>query len=962
MLSIVSASSFGQSVQSGFVKEYNERLQKTPLSEVEIVISNASSTASGKNGDFMLQFRTLKPGDKVSVRRIEKLGYEIFNKEALEQWFISRDNRPFTIVMCKSDRFKRIRDAYSRVSSKSYEKQLKKEEARLNAERKAGKLREAEYEVALKKLSDEYDQQLESLDNYVDKFARIDLSELSTIEAEIIEMVQNGNIDEAIRRYEQQHLEEKYKQQATVAQKAQVGIDELITIRNQSQTSRDSLFASIKRKNEMLRLAGGRENFEKIGKSLKETAMNDTSYYAAVWEYAEFAYSQNLFDEAVRFYDICSFLTKDKIENIKICLRKGALQLKQNQFRESEASFMTALGISQQLWDADSTNYRSYVANVQDNIANLYAKMRNFRKAEEYFLKAQNHYITLCNHQDVYIEELTNLQIHLGEMYMDMRKFHLVDTILNQAEKNASSLFNTLPDKYRPLLAAAEYSMGRNHRYNMRYENAETAFGRSLEHYSLLYGKNPMAYRPQLAEVYDRLSDLYTLTCDFQKSKDAAEKAIALYDTLIVMSTKAYLPDLANIRNEQANLCRVTRQYKELQQYVSEGLEMTKELYALYPDVYRYSLCNLTMNNGISSAMHNNYQDAEKFFLESKNLADTLRREYPDAYLPTYLSAVKNLGSLYNMMHQYDKDSLYTLEAMHVCNQLYESNPSVYKREMSSMLYNNAVYFIKTGKYIEADSVARYAEAITSQLVDEYPNIFMEDYRRIIKIIGTIQGGLNNKEMELKYMQMALDKARTLFEKNPDVYMSDYVESLEDVAFYFMKEGNKERAGSYFEEGTTKIRRLYDENPDVYAPKMGQWLMIVALYNRITKDYDNALKMQDEATKIYEKLYIDLPERYCFELGLCYSSTAAIAYYNFNDEDKAERYYIKALPLLYAVLTTNNEAKKQIIKNRRTLIDIYRHNGKINDALKQIDEVMKLNPDDEKEKALKDELEHIVTE
>ena len=312
----ISLSVNAQTTQNGFVKEYNERMQKTPLGEVEIVISNASSTVSDGKGSFLLQFRTLKPGDKVNVRRIEKIGYEIFNKEALEQWFISRDNHPFTIVMCKSDRFKRIRDAYSQVSSESYEKQLKKEMARLDAERQAGKLKEAEYETALKKLNDEYDQQLENLDNYVDRFARIDLSELSAVEAEIIELVQNGNIDEAIRRYEQQNLEEKYKEQVAVGQKAQVGIDALTIVRNQSHTSRDSLFASILRKNEMLRLAGGRENFEKIGRSLKETAMNDTSYYAAVWEYAEYAYSQNLFDDAARFYDICGSLTTDKIERV----------------------------------------------------------------------------------------------------------------------------------------------------------------------------------------------------------------------------------------------------------------------------------------------------------------------------------------------------------------------------------------------------------------------------------------------------------------------------------------------------------------------------------------------------------------------------------------------------------------------------------------------------------------------
>ena len=209
---------FAQSTQPGVVKEYNERLEKTPLDHVEINISNAASTVSDGKGNFMLQFRTLKPGDKVNVRRIEKLGYEIFNKEALEQWFISRENRPFTIVMCKSEKFKRIRDNYSRVSSQSYEKQLKKEEARLEAERKKGKLKEEEYDKALKKLNDDYDRQLDNLDNYVDRFARIDLSELSAIEAEIIELVQRGEIDKAIQLYEQQGLEEKYKQQVVIGQ------------------------------------------------------------------------------------------------------------------------------------------------------------------------------------------------------------------------------------------------------------------------------------------------------------------------------------------------------------------------------------------------------------------------------------------------------------------------------------------------------------------------------------------------------------------------------------------------------------------------------------------------------------------------------------------------------------------------------------------------------------------------
>ena len=426
LFTIICSLSYAQSTQIGFVKEYNEKLVKTPLGQVEIVISNASSTVSDANGIFQLQFRTLKPGDKVNVRRIEKNGYEVFNKEALEQWYISRNNSPFTIVMCRSDRFKRIRDAYSRVSSESYEKALKKEETRLDAERKAGKLKQDEYETALKKLNEEYDRQLEDLDNYVDRFARIDLSELSAAEAEIIELVQHGDIDEAIRRYEQQHLEDRYKEQVLVSSKAQAAIDTLAMVKNQALMSRDSLFASILRKNEMLRLAGGRDNFEKIGQSLKTTALNDISYYPAVWEYAEYSFDQNVFDEALRFYGICSTLTKDPAKLIQIHSRLGSLQLKQNHFNESERSFLKALEYSEILWAADSTYYRSLLAESQDNLAHLYARMRNFRKAEAFFYESQKHFKILCAEQPDYLENLAISQIDLSEMLLDMRKFHLV--------------------------------------------------------------------------------------------------------------------------------------------------------------------------------------------------------------------------------------------------------------------------------------------------------------------------------------------------------------------------------------------------------------------------------------------------------------------------------------------------------------------------------------------------------
>lgn len=78
-----------QVVQKGLAVEYNEKAAKTALAGVEFRVQRAGSTASDAKGAFALDFPTLKAGDRVAVRRIEKPGYEIFNKEAVEQWNIN---------------------------------------------------------------------------------------------------------------------------------------------------------------------------------------------------------------------------------------------------------------------------------------------------------------------------------------------------------------------------------------------------------------------------------------------------------------------------------------------------------------------------------------------------------------------------------------------------------------------------------------------------------------------------------------------------------------------------------------------------------------------------------------------------------------------------------------------------------------------------------------------------------
>jgi len=196
-----------QTVQRGVVMEYNGSNAKTPLAGVELNVRLASSTVSDKNGNFVLKFATLKPGDRISVRRIEKSGYEIFNKEALETWNLNPEI-PFTIIMCRSDKLKKIREEYEAKAAEMYNRLYKKEIAALNKLKSEAKISEEKYRRELKTIKENYERQMTNLDNYIDKFARIDISELSKEEQEVIELIKQGRIEEAIERYKALNVSE----------------------------------------------------------------------------------------------------------------------------------------------------------------------------------------------------------------------------------------------------------------------------------------------------------------------------------------------------------------------------------------------------------------------------------------------------------------------------------------------------------------------------------------------------------------------------------------------------------------------------------------------------------------------------------------------------------------------------------------------------------------------------------
>lgn len=204
-----------QATQRGVVLLYRAgQAEKTPLPGVSLTAQNAGAAMSGDDGTFTLKFRTLHAGDAIQFRRVEASGYEVMDRESLEGLVIGNEanDTPLRIVMCLTQELDSLRDGYRSVAAQRYQQQLAASQAQAEALRKQGKIQEAEYQRRMDELESNYQQQLESLDAYVDKFARLDLTELDAFEQEIMALVSEGRFEEAIAKYEEQDLSSQLQQ------------------------------------------------------------------------------------------------------------------------------------------------------------------------------------------------------------------------------------------------------------------------------------------------------------------------------------------------------------------------------------------------------------------------------------------------------------------------------------------------------------------------------------------------------------------------------------------------------------------------------------------------------------------------------------------------------------------------------------------------------------------------------
>lgn len=772
-----------QTTQKGVVKEYNEKAQKTPLTGVELNVRAANSTVSDKEGNFTLQFLSLKPGEKVNVRRIEKLGYEVFNKEAIEQWNLN-PKTPFVIVMCRSDRFKKIRDNYEKVSSESYARQLKKEEAALLKLKEQGKLKEAEYQKQLFELRENYENQLDNLENYVDRFSRIDLSELSAEEQEIIELVQEGRIDEAIAKYEDQNYIDKYIKEVEDIKEISSAIDQLSEVKESKIESRDSLLSAIDRQIETLKLAGGKENFDKIGVLLKDVYVADTTLYVSMNKYASYLYETKQFASALPLYERLRYVNTVR-DNDKLLI-------------------ITRLGLMEKDFE-------------------------HFDKALFYLSEAEN---LIEDNPMVYSpDEKVGALLNMGILFHKQQEIDKAKICLEKAVALGDSL-------ECPQLRLASVKVSLANVYSLEHEN-KLALKLYDDAYSI-YTKQEdgsIDSHERIAGILMNKAQLHRNILELDESIACIVEAISFIGKCYDYNPRKYASQYIEVLNSAGNSYSDKEDYDKGEYYYKRALEIAEVKYKENPSLFWRSYFNPFTNIGILLTSTGRYQEAIDTFLKAIEIV----KNAPESNFRS-----KNLGdTLYNLSYVYCLTDDYS-QAIPLLEEslIYAEKLFSYNKRYGAMMYlkslNNSAYcYDKITDFAKSKETYHKGIAIIEQLglTDIVP--FNSEYADFIYNLGQ---HIHNKENLFADAIPYYLKAYDIFEKLESE--NDILETSIGLAECFLKTGQIEKAMEWISK--VQNDQVYDKHVGwwhirgIIAMAMGEIDLAMKCREKILKIDPNA--------------------------------------------------------------------------------------------------------------------------
>lgn len=367
---LISVSLSAQVSQKGNVRIFNS--QHTPLPGVQLMAIGAPATDTDNNGEFCFHFLNHKAGTAISSPQAYKKGYEVVNSDMLNGWILS-EKRSLDIVMAPEGTIEEQKNHYYAIAIAHFSKLRNKTVQEINHLYAQQKITQAERAQRLKELAEENHTFMNMLDKYAEKFARINPDDITQIEKQVLKLVEDGKLTEAI---------ELYNNSGLIVQARQK-----LQQRTQADEDIDLLAERMYRYADLCALAGGKENEQKAYDTYKWIAeiLPDRFSYVLKYVLQKITLGEQDLEE---WADRCQKLAFDEKSLIQVLNLKTliATNIRKDYSKAFEYN-QQALEILQQAQEAmPSGDYLAVMQITLHQTAYLLEAIHEWKQAEEVYL------------------------------------------------------------------------------------------------------------------------------------------------------------------------------------------------------------------------------------------------------------------------------------------------------------------------------------------------------------------------------------------------------------------------------------------------------------------------------------------------------------------------------------------------------------------------------------------------
>lgn len=594
---------FAQVVQKGIVYKYNKNRTKTPLSGVTIRANNADEVKTNHKGEFSLKFRNKVEGDKITLSDVYYPGHIIMNHDDVTKWSII-DSENFEIIL---------------INEKEY-KDLFKENLEI-----ATKALTNKYTDNNKELDNEYYDQLEALESYVEKLTRMDLSNTHDVNNKMYDLFRKGKLEEAVKLFESNNILGEYKSELSDYDSLKDASSYLSKRKEEVSAKRTSLQNTILNEVNLLKMMGGKENYDKAIELSKNFYEADPESETAAKNYADILYYQLNYSEASKIFE--------------------KLTLSSNLETASYASL---------------------------NLAHIILLGFNYQKSIELALPVLNKLDSISvatNEQDIYLDLKAQANFILMLSYMYTQDYDNATLHSHRAVRNYKVLSNRFPETYASFFNNVLSQSCLLYMQTNNKIDAEAMGITAIEYGEKIYQSNPKKYRHNLGIDYQQMANFMSWTSDVRQADEYYNKAEILYEEGYKENSDMYAAYLAQCYQNHAWMFLNKEEYRDkCIRPLLKAMTLYEELYNKQPAFYAFAYALVNANVG---SYYRTTEQFEKSIHYSLNALNILKKEnmlnnpeIKNTVEDTYI----NLNYNYLRLDKYQ-------EALEMINKALEINP-----------------------------------------------------------------------------------------------------------------------------------------------------------------------------------------------------------------------------------------------------------------------------------------------